>query len=35
MKLADLKGKKFDKLLVLGIDENNKYNASGKIQWKC
>lgn len=35
MKLADLKGKKFDKLLVLGINENNKYNASGKIQWKC
>ena len=35
MTLIDLTGQRFGKLTVLGIDENNKYNSSKKIQWKC
>ena len=35
MNLVDLTGQQIGKLTILGIDENNKYNSSGKIQWKC
>lgn len=35
MKSLDLTGQRFGKLVVLGIDEDNKYNSSHKIQWKC
>lgn len=35
MKLNDLTGQRFDKLLVLGIDPNNSHNSSGKVLWKC
>lgn len=35
MTLVDLTGQQFGKLYVIGIDEANKYNSSGKIQWKC
>lgn len=33
--LIDLTGQKFGKLLVLGIDEENKYNTNNRLQWKC
>lgn len=35
MKFIDLTGQRFGKLLVLGIDPEQKYNSSGRIQWKC
>lgn len=35
MKIKDLTNQRYDKLLVLGIDEDNKYNSSGKLLWKC
>lgn len=35
MTLVDLTRQKFGKLTVLGIDEENKYNSSNRIQWKC
>ena len=35
MQLIDLTNQRFGKLLVLGIDPNNKYNSSKKIIWKC
>lgn len=34
-KFIDFTGKKIGKLLVLGIDENHKYNTSNKLVWKC
>lgn len=33
--IEDLTGQRFGKLTVLGIDEENKYNSSKKILWKC
>lgn len=34
-RFIDLTGQKIGKLLVLGIDENCKYNSSNKLIWKC
>lgn len=33
--LIDITNQRFGKLLVLGIDENNKYNTNHRLQWKC
>lgn len=33
--LSSLTGQKIGKLLVLGIDEENKYASDGQVQWKC
>ena len=33
--LIDLTNQRFGKLVVLGIDEKNKYNKNNRLQWKC
>lgn len=35
MPFIDLSGQRFGKLVVLGIDEEKKYNSSKKLLWKC
>lgn len=33
--LSELTNQKIGKLLILGIDNDNKYNSNNEVQWKC
>lgn len=35
MKMIDITGNRYGKLIVLDIDEENRYTTQNRIQWKC